>query len=279
MTERPDTQAIIDTATRAARPMALEAGTTNAFIVPAGGSVHLVELDTDEHRRRAGQPPATSLAETTTVRDAAGLIALADRWGRFDSTVVYADVTTRQVIAVLDDDVHHDVPGWRDRRVNLQLIPTPAWTAWTKTDGDLMDQAVYAEFIEDHLDDIRDPTAADMLELAQSLEANIGVQFKSAVRLANGQRQFQYEENQSATAGHAGAIEIPERFTIALAVWATGDAEPVAVDVRFRYRITQGGLKLGHALLNVEELMRIRFETEIIRPIEEHGLPVIRGLA
>lgn len=44
--------------------------------------------------------------------------------------VLYADESTMDLVAVLNDD-HGDEPGWRDYRVVLKLRPTPEWERWT----------------------------------------------------------------------------------------------------------------------------------------------------
>lgn len=270
-------QALIDVTMSACAPSILEDGKVHALIVPAGGGVAVIDRDGDDARRRAGLNPATTRAATTTVRDAQGLIELVKRWADEESTVVYADPTHTAVTAVLNDDLNNQALGWRDRRVSLALVHTPEWLAWTTSAGRMWSQQEYAEFIEEHLDDIRTPPAADMLELAQSLEANVGVAFASGVRLSDGQRQFTYREDTNASAGRNGQLTIPETFEIGLALWAGSNATPLVVECRLRYRISGEGLRLGHVLHNQDSIVRSAFESEVVGPIANAGLTVVHG--
>ncbi|HEY6012670.1 MAG TPA: DUF2303 family protein, partial [Candidatus Limnocylindrales bacterium] len=183
-----DLQAVIDAATAAALPTIVEPGQVAAFVVPPGGGLAYLSRDTDEDRRREGLGPAISQAGTTVVRDESAIVTLAERWGHPQSVLVYADAVSRKVTAVLDDDPGGGQYGWRDRRVQLDLVHTPEWVRWAAIDGKLLSQVDFAEHVEACLEDIRSPSAADMLEIAQTLEATVDVTFRSGVRLRDGQR-------------------------------------------------------------------------------------------
>lgn len=158
---------------------------------------------------------------------------------------VYADEDQGALVAVLNDDGIE--PGWRDHRIELALRPTPEWTHWTSHQG-LHDQQYFAEAIEDGLKEIRVPSAAEMLELAQNFQASVGVKFKQGGRLADGRRQFTFEEDIQASAGEAGQITIPGEFVLEITPFVGGG--PVTMTARFRYRLPQGGgsLQIGYVL-------------------------------
>lgn len=280
-----DTQAVIDVAVASADPTLLEAGTCATVVVPAGGSVAIIDRDTDEHRRRAGQSPGRSVAGVTVVRDEQSLITLVKRWPDWPNTAVtYADPVDRSVTAVLNDDWDvegedsgGDVYGWRDRRVRLALTHTPEWLRWANLDRKMLPQQAFAEHIEDSLEEIRNPTAADMLELSQTLVATIGVNFRSQTRLRDGNRQFTYEENTEGAAGRAGDMTIPEEFELGLVPWQGRDAQPWIVRARLRYRITPQGLSIGFVLVDVERLLRQAFEESVVAPLVAADLTVVHG--
>lgn len=281
-------QAVIDAAVASTAGQDVEDGVT-AFVVPAGGSVAVIDRATDEHRQLAGLNPRRSVAGTITVRDETSLIELVRRAGRDDSTVVYADPVTRQVVAVLDDDWDArggdsggtadggELFGWRNRRLQLALVHTPEWRRWADLDRKMIPQQTFAEHIEESLEEIRVPSAADMLEVAQSLQANMGVQFQSGVRLRDGQRQFTYREETQGTAGRNGTLEVPDEFELALVPWQGRSSAPFVVKARLRYRIGASGLSIGYVLVDVERILRTAFEEDVVAPIREAGLTVVHG--
>jgi uncharacterized protein YfdQ (DUF2303 family) len=166
-------------------------------------------------------------------------------------STLWADVDAGVVIAVLDDHaVSEDLSvgaGWGEHRATLTLAETPDWAHWLANDGEMVTQSEFAEHIEFGASSVKDPSAADMLEIAQTFHAKSGVDFKSGIRLATGETQLQYEENTAARAGVAGSIEIPESFTISLQPFYSSQVYEVLA--RFRYRINSGHLKLGYRLV------------------------------
>jgi uncharacterized protein YfdQ (DUF2303 family) len=169
-------------------------------------------------------------------------------------TTVWVSVgAPSQVIAVLDDH-SAEANGWREHRAELVLQPSPEWARWSSLDRRLVDQQDFAEHIEQGLLDIADPAAADMLEVAQSIEASMSASFRSGLRLQSGATKLKYEEEIDAKAGQSGELEIPKEITLMLAPFV--GEERRAITARFRYRIVGGKLKLGYFLDRPEEILR-----------------------
>lgn len=122
-----------------------------------------------------------------------------------------------------------------------------------------MTQADFAEFIEDNAKDIVNPSSAEVLEIAQSLQVKRGVEFESGTRLADGNVQFGYRENTTATAGNVGQLSIPEKITLALRPFKNG--EQYAVNAIFRYRLQGSQLTLGYKLQDPEKVIEDAFES------------------
>ena len=123
-----------------------------------------------------------------------------------------------------------------------------------------MDQATFAEFIEDNVKDIthhpeyeNTPSAADMLEISRTLEAKKNITFRQGTRLDNGQVQLTYNEEIDGRAGEAGQLRIPEEFFIALKPFLGGDA--FCVPARFRYRIQEGRLVMWYELVRADKVL------------------------
>ncbi|WP_037616350.1 DUF2303 family protein [Streptomyces aureus] len=259
-------QPVIDTALRSAAPHDLEIGKYYTFVTPAG--LQKVDLTGPEH---TGIPPRK--AGTTTVRDAASWIAYYDKH-HDDSSEVYSDSERLTVTAVLD--AHSaDEAAWQQHRLVLALRTTDAWKQWTKNDGELLKQEDFAEFIEDHLPELLEPSSADMLEIAQSIQAATKVDFQSGIRLSTGQRQFQYVETQSTKAGQKGQLTVPEVFTIGLVPFE--GSEGYRLTARLRYRITDRGLLMGYKLERPADTLRTAFGDVVTAVGEQITEPVMNG--
>jgi uncharacterized protein YfdQ (DUF2303 family) len=263
-----NTQTIVDTALRAAPPAVLEVGKIHAFHTADG--VKTIDLTSPAH---TGIPPRKS--GTTTVRDAKSWIAYFAKHSS-DATEVYSDSERLTITAVLD--AHSaDTPSWGDHRVVLSLRQTDAWKQWIRNDGELLDQEAFAEFLEDHLPELLEPSAADMLEIAQSIQAATKVDFQSGVRLSSGQRQFQYVETQTTKAGQKGQLTVPETFVIGLVPFE--GSEGYRLTARLRYRITDRGLRMGYKLERPADILRTAF-VDVVNEIDgDIEQPVMNGTA
>ncbi|MGI5443361.1 YfdQ family protein [Streptomyces shenzhenensis] len=252
-----EAQTIVDTALRSAKPAELTPGKVYAFHTPKG--VEQIDLTGDRYK---DQP--TRKRGTTTVRDAGSFLAYWDKH-HDNASEVYADSDRLTVTAVLN--AHSaDEAAWGDHRLHLALRETTAWKQWLHSDGQLLDQEAFAEFLEDHLPELLEPSAADMLEIAQSFQAAQKVDFQSATRLTSGQRQFQYVETQTTKAGQKGQLTVPETFVIGLVPFE--GSEGYRLTARLRYRIGQNGLRLGYKLERPDEIRRTAF-ADVVKAIGE----------
>ncbi|MFC8625653.1 DUF2303 family protein [Streptomyces anulatus] len=258
------TQAVIDVAMRAAQPHQLEPGNFYTLVTPGGG-VQKVDLTGPEH---TGVPARKS--GTTLVRDVDSFLAYFDKHGD-SNTEVYADVERRTITAVLDAHTDEDA-RWGGHRVELHLRETSAWRAWTSMDGQLVPQGQFAEFIEDNLVDLVEPTAATMLELAESFEVTTSAEFQSSQRLDSGARKFSYVEEQTGKAGHKGDITIPATLTLALRPFE--GTEPYKVIARFKYRLdkAKGELRLGFKIERPGDVLAAAFAD--IRTLIDSDVPM-----
>ncbi|WP_030928443.1 YfdQ family protein [Streptomyces sp. NRRL B-24720] len=261
-----EAQTIVDTALRTAPPAELQPGKVYAFHTPTG--VHKVDLTGDEYR---GAPARKT--GLTTVRDAASFRTYFEKHSDVHSEV-YADADRLTVTAVLD--AHQpEAPRWNSHVLRLALRETEAWKQWAALDGKLISQEQFAEFLEDHLPELLEPAAAEMLEIAQSFQATSKVDFKSGTRLATGQRQFEYVETTTAKAGQKGQLTIPETFTIGLVPFE--GSEGYRLTARLRYRIVETQLKIGYKLDRPGDIRDTAFR-DVVTAIAEHlDEPVMNG--
>jgi uncharacterized protein YfdQ (DUF2303 family) len=273
-----DTQAIIDTAIAAATPQGLDDEERFFSVVtPAGGDVTVIDLE--EKRTALLAAPRRKKGEYR-VHDADSFVTYLFKHGDTDAEV-WADTVSSQIVGVLNAHMNvADGARWEDHRVLYRVLLTDAWKAWAERDGKLLDQATFAEHIEDRAIDIVEPAAAEMLELAQTFQATIGVNFESSKRLSSGERQLEYRETVDAKAGKAGRLDIPETFTLGLRPFEGADA--FKVTARLRYRIVDGTLRIGYKLERPADVLREAFlgvvsaiQTQLAE--SDNPIPILRG--
>lgn len=261
-------QAIIDTAIASTGHEELLPGGIYVFRTPDG--IEVVDLY-DTHRTTPERKTGT-----VTVRDSASFVALWEKHHDDDSEV-YADSETLAVTAVLnasggtDDDARYG-----DHRVVLGLRKTQAWNEWIAQDGKSMPQEHFALFLEDHLPDLQEPAAAEMLEIAQSIRGTNKAEFASGTRLQSGQRTFQYTEEVTATAGGKGQLAVPETFTMGLVPFEGANGYKLTARLRFSIG-RDSGLTLGYKLERPGDVLKAAFEDIRAAVAEQIDTPVLNG--
>jgi uncharacterized protein YfdQ (DUF2303 family) len=169
-------------------------------------------------------------------------------------TTVWADPDAGKFVAVFDDHADFDDAGWRSHTATLTLKADPDWAAWLLLSNKPASQAWFAEHIEDLAHTVIDPDAATMLELARTFDAKRSVNFRSGVKLESGDVQLTYEETTKAHAGEKGELEVPSAFTIRVAPFL--GVPPADISARLRWRISDGELSIGYALLRPDRVRR-----------------------
>jgi uncharacterized protein YfdQ (DUF2303 family) len=271
MTDIDNVQAVIDTAKQASTAQELQVGKIYTVALGAGCS-KTIDLTGDEWKATPSRKTGS-----TTVRDVPSFLAYYGKHAD-DSTEVYADVDRHTVTAVLDAHAADaDGARWGSHRVALALRTTQSWRDWTGHSGKLMSQDEFAEFLEDHVSELVAPAAAEMLEIAQSLQAATKVEFKSASRLADGQRQFEFVETVQAKAGTKGQLTIPESFKIGVKVFEGAEVGDT-VTALLRYRINGDKLTIGYKLQQPQDVLTIAFQ-DVVTAVGEgiNGGTVLNG--
>ncbi|MFK5689577.1 DUF2303 family protein [Ornithinimicrobium sp. LYQ92] len=264
MPENTENHDLITTAQESVTPHAIPADdTVGLYIVrDTDGQARVIDV-----RDKLGILPAHPDRKTgqITLTNVDSFIDALAKHG-LPETELYANTKAGTIRAVINahgftSGGTEDAAGYGDHTITLALPATKDWQQWTAHDGKLMTQADFAEFIEDHLPNFVTPSGADMLELAQTFQATTKVDFASSQRIASGETQLLYTEEQNATAGKKGSLAIPDKFSLALQPFERGEA--YRVEARFRYRINGGNLALGYRLTRPEDVLRDAFDQVI----------------
>ncbi|QIH07139.1 MULTISPECIES: DUF2303 family protein [unclassified Pseudomonas] len=204
-------------------------------------------------------PAPSRIRQQVTMLDADSFIEYVNRFATPATSVFCNGPEGRTFTAVLD---YHQpgTPAWSDHTASYCCPITVEWGRWKAADRKRMDQAAFAEFIEDNVKDIVQqddfpaaPSAADMLEISRTLEAKKNISFRQGTRLDNGQVQLTYNEEIDGRAGEAGQLNIPEQFFIGIKPFLGGDG--FCIPARFRYRIVDGRLAMWFELIRPEKVL------------------------
>ena len=154
------------------------------------------------------------------------------------------------------------VAGWRSHRVFATLKATREWTRWAQADGKMLPQAEFAELIDVGMAQIVSPPAADVLEMAQTLQGGVSVSWRNSHRMDNGETQIAWVEELEGKAGKDGKLTIPSHITLRLAPWQGGPT--VELVGRFRWRKNGTELTMGVLFDDLEGVLEeaLRVEAE-----------------
>lgn len=237
-----------------------------------GESFEMVDLE-----RFMGNPRRAH--GTATLRNPAGFISYVNDLKTPGTTFLFAD--ERAVTAVFN---HHDRnpigvnAGWSDWRAVLELKYTPAWTGWVgMASKGWMDQASFAEFLEENYLDVVSPDGAELLEIVTNLKLASASVVESRLNPSTGAIRLRYEENfVPQGGGDAGTVEIPSTIGLQLAVFDGG--KTFAVDALLRYRVANGGVSFSVKYRNdLQRQFDAAFEGMCQEIEAAVGLPVLRG--
>lgn len=192
-----------------------------------------------------------------------------EMWGRRDAGTIEAIINAH--LGTTEYGIE-DYAGHEDHDVTLRLRHSDDWKEWTGKDGQLLLQVEFAEFIEDHRPNFGKPTAAEMLELAQTFRSTNKVEFNSSHRVKSGETSLAYAEVHDAKAGKKGELTIPDEISIAMPVYDQG--KPYLLTARLRYRINNGQLLLGFKLNRPKDTLQTAFDDVVTAVQDETGRDV-----
>ncbi|WP_411197273.1 YfdQ family protein [Klebsiella variicola] len=241
-----------------------------SVVVPEGFDVKSLE---------SLQVAPSRIRQITNLISPGSLIAYIQRF-RDARSVVFADKTKTQIVAVLDFHQNAEAPHWGMHKAVYNCPFSDEWKAWTAADSNKMNQIDFAEFLENNIqnvapvgDNYSGPSGTELLEMVLAFQETRKVEFKSVKRLQDGTCQFQYSDDKSGS----GNTKIPEKISLAIAPFHNG--APYQIDARIRYRLRDGQLVLWYELIEPKKIVEHAFQ-EIVTDMENQlgeDLPIYEG--
>lgn len=174
---------------------------------------------------------------------------------RIGSTAIFADTGQRPSLTCVVDyhPTPDGTPAFCEHRIVYTFPLSDEFQAWTKQDGQVMDQGEFTAWVEEHIADLteatseevaknealfrtRTATPAHMIELSRGLAINVDSTVKNATVLQTGEASIIFEEEHKDATG--AKLIVPGMFMVSIPVFVGG--VPVRIPARLRYRVLRG---------------------------------------
>lgn len=268
--------AVADLVTQANRPI-LNVMPEGLAVFPSGAVVNLAKerfMDNPKRKRASVRlhETASFIGYVNTHKHATETHLFgesSEQGGKFCAIIDYHDV------AAAGESIAH----WGEHVVTLTLQTTPEWQRWMANSGKAMLQEVFADFLEDNLNDIDEPDAATLIDVAQLLQGKKSVNFKSGKNLRNGAIQLEYVETIDTTGGTIkDNMQVPDHFVLGICPFV--GAAGIQVNARLRFRVSDSGkLTFTYLLDRPFKVIADAFELAREEIEEKTALPVHLGSA
>lgn len=267
-----DLQLLIDTITAGIKPQRNPDQDGAHFVVVPQG-YHVEDLPLLE------EPPRPT--STVKLRDASSFITYwKDHAG--PASRIYATLTPAVFLAVLDDYHPTDSENsgnpppeaqgnHRQFRAEFKVPASREWETWTAANRKHMSQLGFAEFLQDNLPDVVEPSGADLLEMSLNFEAAQSGNFVASHRLQDGSHNLQWKADNNAS----GSIKLPELIKLRIPVFEK--TEPVDVEARLRYRIKQDALAIWYELVRPHRVLDAAFRITWERIENDCSTTILHG--
>lgn len=193
------------------------------------------------------------------LRDAASFIQYVNDHANSDSRI-FATLDPARFLAVFDEflcdpDYALGMEGqanWREFRAEFAVPPSREWLLWNAANRKHMSQLGFAEFLQDNLPDVVQPSGAELLEVSLQFEASQSGQFISAQRLQDGSHNLVWKADNS-----GDTVKLPEFIRLAIPVFE--NEAPRDIDARLRYRVKDGVLAIWFELVRPHKVLEAAF--------------------
>lgn len=229
------------------------------IIAPAGAQSSGLEMFQDQPYR---------IREDKTFREVDSFLEYVKKF-RTIATMVFEGDTN--ITAMLD---YHDAdkPSWKNHTASLQYRYDDVFQAWLKRDGMWSPQTDFSEFLELNTLGIVNPSEAEIVQVAKTLEANSTVAFRSAIRTQNGDVQFCYYKSTEAKAGERGELSIPSVIELLIPVFQ--GALSTAITMKLFWKIGDNDKKLSFRVQMLNKNKVLEMAKKQMRSEIEEGLKI-----
>lgn len=190
-----------------------------------------------------------------------------------EDTVVFADTEHGQLVAVYNyhpGGADHGKAGWSDFGSVYSCPLSDAWKAWAGRAGDGMSKHDFAQFLDDHREDIVTaddyPTSADMLDMVRKLHVRTKGEYRDDFDQVTGERTLVVKHEHEET-----STKIHRVFLLGIPIYRGGKAYFIQVRIQFRVKGDQGPV-FSYALHDAAKQMEQAF-SEVAERVRAEATP------
>ncbi|MGJ8570464.1 MAG: DUF2303 family protein [Hoeflea sp.] len=229
---------------------------------------------------------------TAQIDTLVSFIDLTNRHKTADS-VIFAD--TNWIAPALTTVVdYHKAEGtdaqWLKHRVHYAFPLSEQWKTWVATNGKPMNQADFAQFIEDNIADLSSPealevtdfeakfatkiaTPSELVALSRGLAVRVESKAMSSVVLQSGEGEIIWDEVHQGADGKK--LKVPGLFMLQIPLFHMGETQ--RVPVRLRYRVREGSTTWFYQIYRPDVAVTERVTEDYEAAMLETGLPGFIG--
>lgn len=269
--------------------------TTTVLVHAAGLQVKSIEPWLEEVRKAPVRRRGTALLE-----DLDSFIEHTNRFKDEGSVLFgHADPKAPSLTSVLDYHPSEKLaeggtpPRFGQHRGLYRFPLSDEWKAWAEFNGKSMDQGLFAEFIENRITDVIDPSAvtgmakelvegaaqlslatpSNLVQLSHGLTVRVGSRVQNVKTLQSGAVSMQYDTTH--TDENGAPLSIPSAFLLGLPVFRNGS--PYQLAARLRYRVTAGNVVWFYELYRADRIFDHAFKEACLEAMNETALPLFLG--
>lgn len=207
-------------------------------------------------------------------------IAYVKRYRQESDSVIYADTPNLRLVCVFDDHEKltrseaTEANGWREHRATYACPLSPEWLRWSKAANTKMSQSAFGDFVDSNLLDLTSgedyPAPGEVLQMARSLQVNVGSKYKRVINPTTGEGTL-ISENEHTEA----STKIPRAFALGLRVFEGGEKH--LVETRLRLSMENGIPAFSFELYRADEHIRDAFGEVRVAVEQATELPLYAG--
>lgn len=183
-------------------------------------------------------------------------------------TAIFHSITEPKLIGIVD--FHGpEGPEWCEHVASLEMTDSEQWTAWSEMKSPPLGQVEFAEFIEQHADEVSSPPVAGLLEAVLNFRQTTQVTFSSVKQLQSGLTQLVYNEEDKSKQ----VAQLPSKIVLGIPVFEGGAV--YAIEALLRYRARDGALRLWFEI-SQEAKVRRQAVQDVVDAVKR-GLSGIEG--
>lgn len=208
-----------------------------------------------------------------------------------EHSAIFADTDWNKpsLTAVVDYSSSTDA-DFGQHRIHYSFPRSEEWKVWVGKHSRPLSQVDFAEFIEDHIQDLSAPDTLeeeqferlfsckvgypnDLVMLSRGLQINAEVRVKTALKLQSGESQIVFEEDHKNADGQP--ISVPGVFIINIPIFHGGAS--TRIPVRLRYKLRDGAINWTFMLHRPDVYITEEVRRDLERAARETELPKFEG--